>query len=218
MDGSYIWNNKPNDKTFSHYSIDTMTEVIRTKPMFMVLEWLDVILYLETWITLNKSSIYKFIKVDICFVFELNGFLECRTLNYKIGWAMFNMPLAINTNIFLQFQSTSRYQRWQFTRLKDDYYMCIYFTLLGTIVRMVTCHNPSLGLMTKKRACKGEGQEWSPRVTFHAPKSVGKCEKMNPHTSKCTPTLGVVVSMDFQIFKERSQGSKLIGLKSYFYH
>jgi hypothetical protein len=43
------------------------------------------------------------------------------------------------------------------------------------------CHNPSLGLTTKARACKGASQEGSPGNTFHAPKSVGKCEGMNPH-------------------------------------
>jgi hypothetical protein len=40
------------------------------------------------------------------------------------------------------------------------------------------CCNPSLGLVTKVRGCKGVGQVWSPRVTFHTPKSVGKCEGM----------------------------------------
>jgi hypothetical protein len=53
------------------------------------------------------------------------------------------------------------------------------------------CRNPSLGLMTKARACKGVGQEWSLGVTFHAPRNVGKCEGMNPHTPKLAPTLGV---------------------------
>jgi hypothetical protein len=42
------------------------------------------------------------------------------------------------------------------------------------------CCNLSLGLMTKARACKGVGQEWSSGVTFHAPRNVGKCEGMNP--------------------------------------
>jgi hypothetical protein len=28
------------------------------------------------------------------------------------------------------------------------------------------------------------GQEGNPGVTFHAPRSVGKCEGMNPHTPK----------------------------------
>jgi hypothetical protein len=70
------------------------------------------------------------------------------------------------------------------------------------------CHNLSLGLTTKTRACKGVGQEWSPRVTFHAPGSVGKCEGMNPHIPKWAPTLGVGVSMDSLIFRGRVVGVK----------
>jgi hypothetical protein len=65
------------------------------------------------------------------------------------------------------------------------------------------CHNPSLGLTTKIRACKGAGQEGNSGVTFHAPRSVKECEGMNPHTPKGTPTLGVGVPMDFRIFRER---------------
>jgi len=72
--------------------------------------------------------------------------------------------------------------------------------------------------MTKARAYKVASQERSPRVTLHAPKSVGKCEGMNPHTPKGTSTLGVGVPMDFQIFRERLQGSKLNGLTSSLYH
>jgi hypothetical protein len=50
------------------------------------------------------------------------------------------------------------------------------------------------------------------------PGSEGKCEGMNPHTPKGASTLKVGVSMDSQIFKERLQGSKLIGLKSFLDH
>ncbi len=60
----------------------------------------------------------------------------------------------------------------------------------------MACHNPSLGLMTKARACKGAGQEGSLGVTCHAPGNVGKCEGMNPHIPKQTFTLGVGISMD----------------------
>jgi hypothetical protein len=60
--------------------------------------------------------------------------------------------------------------------------------------------------MTKARACKGVGQEGSPRVTSHALGSVRKCEGMNPHTPKEAPSLGVIVPMDTQIFKEKLQG------------
>jgi hypothetical protein len=46
------------------------------------------------------------------------------------------------------------------------------------------CRNPSLGLATKARACKGAGQEGSLEVTSHALGNVGECEGMNPHTPK----------------------------------
>jgi len=46
------------------------------------------------------------------------------------------------------------------------------------------CHKPSLGLVTKARACNSASQEGSLGVTFRAPKSVGKCEGMNIHTPK----------------------------------
>jgi hypothetical protein len=47
---------------------------------------------------------------------------------------------------------------------------------------------------------------------------VEKCERMNLHTPKWAPTLGVGVSMDSWIFRKQLQGSKPIGLKSYLYH
>jgi hypothetical protein len=72
--------------------------------------------------------------------------------------------------------------------------------------------------VTKAKACKGVGQKGSLRVVFHALENVWECEGMNPHTPKWAPTLGVGVVMDFKIFKERLQGSKLIGLKSFLYH
>jgi hypothetical protein len=65
-----------------------------------------------------------------------------------------------------------------------------------------TRHNPSLGLTTKAKACKGANQEWSPRVTFHGPKNVGECERMNLHTPKWASTLGIEVSMESRIFKK----------------
>jgi len=40
------------------------------------------------------------------------------------------------------------------------------------------------------------GQDGSPGVMPHAPGNVGKCEGMNPHTSKGASTLGVGVPMD----------------------
>jgi hypothetical protein len=53
-----------------------------------------------------------------------------------------------------------------------------------SVVGKHLCHNLNLGFTTKARACKGAGQEGSPRVTFHAPGSVGECEGMNLHIPK----------------------------------
>jgi hypothetical protein len=80
------------------------------------------------------------------------------------------------------------------------------------------CRNPNLGLATNVRAYKTAGQVWRLGVTFHALESVGECERMNPHTPKWPPTLGVGVPMDSWIFREPLQRSKLIGSKSSLYH
>jgi hypothetical protein len=42
-----------------------------------------------------------------------------------------------------------------------------------------------------------------------------KCEGMNPHTPKGASTLGVGVSVDSQMFRERLQRPKLNGLKNF---
>ncbi len=52
----------------------------------------------------------------------------------------------------------------------------------------------------------------------HAPGSVRECKGIGLHTPKGTPTLGVGISVDSQMFRERFQGSKLNGLKSSLYH
>ncbi len=71
----------------------------------------------------------------------------------------------------------------------------------------LSCYNPSLGLMTKARACKGVGQE-------------GVCEnvRMNIHTPKWALVLGIGVPLDSQIFREWLQGLKPIALKFFLYY
>jgi hypothetical protein len=57
--------------------------------------------------------------------------------------------------------------------------------IIGHLVcykRMIIYCNPNLGLATKVGACKGVGQEGSPRVTSHTPKNAKECEGMNLHT------------------------------------
>jgi hypothetical protein len=86
------------------------------------------------------------------------------------------------------------------------------------ILLMVICRNPSLGFATKARGCKVAGQEGSPRVMSHAPGSARKCERIDLHTPKGAPTLGVGVLVDPRMFKEQLQGSKPNGLRSFLYH
>ncbi len=99
---------------------------------------------------------------------------------------------------------------------------------------MNICRNPSLGLATKAKGLQGceprgspgvKAKAWQgcgPRgsrgVTSHTPGSVRKCEGVNPHTPKATPTLGDGVPVDFQNFRERLQGSNLNVLWRSLYH
>jgi hypothetical protein len=46
------------------------------------------------------------------------------------------------------------------------------------------CHNLSLGLETKARACKSASKKGISEITSHAPGSVRECEGINPHTLK----------------------------------
>jgi len=63
-----------------------------------------------------------------------------------------------------------------------------------------------LGLQPRQRGYKGAGQKRSPGVTSHTLGSVRKCEGMNLHAPKATPTLGDGVLVDSRNFKERFRG------------
>jgi hypothetical protein len=69
----------------------------------------------------------------------------------------------------------------------------------------------------KAKALQGCGTRGSQGVTSHIPRSVRKCEGVNPHTPKATPTLGDGVQVDSQNFRERLQGSKPNGLWHFLY-
>jgi len=80
----------------------------------------------------------------------------------------------------------------------------------------VRCYNPSFGLATKAKGLQRCGPRGSPRVASHTPKSVGKCEGVNLHTPKATPTLGDVVPIDSRNFRERFEGVKTQWLVAFF--
>jgi len=80
------------------------------------------------------------------------------------------------------------------------------------------CFDPSLGLMTKVRACKGVGRKGSLEIILHTVESVRKCEGMRLHTPKWAFTFGVRILMDFWIFIDVFHRSKFIGSKRSLYH
>jgi hypothetical protein len=72
--------------------------------------------------------------------------------------------------------------------------------------------------VTKAKGLQGCKLGGSSGVTSHTPGSVVKCEGVNPHTPKATPTLGDEVPVDSQNFKKQFQGSKLNVLWRSLYH
>jgi len=70
--------------------------------------------------------------------------------------------------------------------------------------------------VTKVRAYKVAGQEGSIGIMRHALESARKCEGIDPHTPKGTPTLGIGVPVDFQMFKEQLQGVKTQWIEEFF--
>jgi hypothetical protein len=90
------------------------------------------------------------------------------------------------------------------------------FNIIVNMMRVLhahlTCRNPRFGLATKAKGLQGCGPKGSPGVTSGTPESVRKCEGVNPHTPKATPTLGDGVPVDSQNFREQFEGSNLNGL------
>jgi len=78
--------------------------------------------------------------------------------------------------------------------------------------------NPSFEFATKAKGLQECGPRGSLRITSHTLGSVRKCEGVNPHTPKATPTLGDGVPVDSKNFGERFEGSKLNGLWRSLYH
>jgi len=68
----------------------------------------------------------------------------------------------------------------------------------------------------KHAKTQAKNATWEPYL--HSWECEGMCERMSPHTPKWTPTLGVGIYMESQIFRKQFQGSKLIGLKTSLYH
>jgi hypothetical protein len=131
LDGPYNWNNRPKYYNFLCCSPNATTKVITTKPMFMVFKWSTMILYLETWITWSMNSTYKFAKVDPCFAFECCGFLQCKTLNSKIGWATSTQIFSFNS------RPPQDTKGRKLLELEGGCCMCTLSITLGSIARTI---------------------------------------------------------------------------------
>jgi hypothetical protein len=80
------------------------------------------------------------------------------------------------------------------------------------------CRNPNLGLANKARCGKVAGQEGDPGVTSHPPGSATSVREWTLTLPSEFPCWELESRMDSQIFRARSQGSKLLALKSSLYH
>jgi len=79
------------------------------------------------------------------------------------------------------------------------------------------CHDFNFGFQPKK-GMERCGLRVQTRSHIHTFESARECEGMSPNTPKWILTLGVRVFMEFQIFREQFEGSKLIKLKFSLYH
>jgi hypothetical protein len=80
---------------------------------------------------------------------------------------------------------------WAKRKLEENW-----FASLSEAIMKVECRNPSFGLATKAKGLQRCGPRGIPRITSHTPGSVGKCERVNPHTPKAILTLGDGVPVD----------------------
>jgi hypothetical protein len=147
-------------------------------PFTNIFNWLKVMSLTSHTSSELKSLDYNaiIIKIMNCFPTKFNGDISFELPNV---WHLLGH--------FRQLQGMDRkYDGHVWCELQTNY--------IKNVFRL--CRNPSLGLVTKVRACKGAGQEGSPGVTSHVPRSVGECEGMNPHTPKWAPILGIKVHLE----------------------
>jgi hypothetical protein len=96
------------------------------------------------------------------------------------------------------------HQRLQTNVRKLSNVLCVFFSIVSLflVCFVFVYRNPNFGFATKIRGCKVVSQKGSPGIMPHAPGSARECEGIDPRTPKETPTLGVEVLMDSQMFRE----------------
>jgi hypothetical protein len=86
--------------------------------------------------------------------------------------------------------------------------------MYGIITVLICVMTLTLGSQPKQKHGKVQVKSATRESHLHS----WECERMNPHTPKWTPTLGVGVFMEFRILKEVFQGSKFIDSNNSLYH
>ncbi len=116
---------------------------------------------------------------------------NCNFWDYDFGWvkSIHDWVLFLKTYVHVKLCDDNFF----FTKYK--FIRNVAYIIRPLFYSFIKCHNPSLGLAIKARACKIAGQERKPRNEIN-------CEGINPHTPKRASTLGVGVPVDSQMFRE----------------
>jgi hypothetical protein len=88
-----------------------------------------------------------------------------------------------------------------------------FFWIFGNCwLRAFYCHNLSLGFVPKQRLTKVWAKN-EPRNHISCSRSAKKCEGMNPHTPKWTPTLGIGIPMGSEFLEGDCRGQNSLNWK-----
>ncbi len=175
--------------------------------------WNYELKWIFIYLAFVKFKNFKFRSIVICFSFICFSFIRLDgTIN--LNESLYIWPLSYSRTLNLDQSSyVLPYQiRWN-SELKSIF---LYFASVKFCNHQ--CRNPSFGLATKAKGLQGCGLRGGPKVTSHTPGSARKCEGMNPHTPKATPTLEDGVPVDSRNFRDRFEGSNLNGLWRSLYH
>ncbi len=143
--------------------------------------------------------LFKFL--SICLRMNLNIFL-------RSDYVWFCVFLVIYTlREFMNLCLSKSFWVYVWTMNIEYVWFCVFCIMFGLEkLCLFECCNLSFGFSTNAKGLQGCGPRESPRVTSHTLGSVGKCEGVNLHTPKATPTFGDGALVDSWNFRERFRG------------
>ncbi len=138
MDGPYSWNYKLSNCKFLGCPTHTMAQVIKTKPMLMVLEWSVVIFNLETWITWNRNSTYWFCKCWSLFCIWVSWFFGVLNIELQIWMGNVQYAIGHQYKCAFNFRPPRNSKNIESLELDGDCWMCTSSTKSGLEAEMDT--------------------------------------------------------------------------------